>query len=171
VLRSIENGEEEAAQLATLLAFVETFVFNKVYHEPFDCPAVHFLAVLGIDEENDRLRTGNDYSYRVAGLVYCFRVFALEAVLPARQRAAQGPDEFEAFLEQRKQHLTDGSIYDEHGDQSSGVRQVSRDESRQCWRDLLGDRGQGDAPSRHAQRHGNRVVSSQTGLPRFGLFV
>jgi hypothetical protein len=110
VLRSIENGEEEAAQLATLLAFVETFVFSKVYHEPFDCPTVHFLAVLGIDEENDRLRTGNDYSYRVAGLVYCFRVFALEAVLPAGQRAAQGPDEFEAFLEQRKQYLTDGSM-------------------------------------------------------------
>jgi hypothetical protein len=33
VLRSIENGEEEAAQLATLLAFVETFVFSKVYRE------------------------------------------------------------------------------------------------------------------------------------------
>jgi hypothetical protein len=83
VLRSIENSEEEAAQLATLLAFVETLVFSKVYYEPFDCPTIHFLVVLGIDEENDRLRTGNDYSYRVAGLVYCFRVFALEAVLPA----------------------------------------------------------------------------------------
>jgi hypothetical protein len=56
------------------------------------------------------LRTGNDYSYRVAGLVYCFRVFALEAVLPAEQRAAQCPDEFEASLEQRKQYLTDGSM-------------------------------------------------------------
>jgi hypothetical protein len=44
----------------------------------------------------------------VAGLVYCFRVFALEAMLPADQRAAQGPDDFEAFLEQRKQYLTDG---------------------------------------------------------------
>jgi hypothetical protein len=110
VLRSVKGGEEEATQLATLLAFIETFVFSKVYHEPFDCPTVHFLAVLGIDEENDRLRTGNDYSYRVAGLVYCFRVFALEAVLPAEQRSAQGPDEFEAFLEQRKQYLTDGSM-------------------------------------------------------------
>jgi hypothetical protein len=110
VLRSIEGADGEAAQLATLLTFIETFVFSKVYHEPFDCPTVHFLAVLGIDEENDRLRTGNDYSYRVAGLVYCFRVFALEAVLPAEQRAAQGPDDFEAFLEQRKQYLTDGSM-------------------------------------------------------------
>ena len=110
VLQSIKSGEEEATQLATLLAFIETFVFSKVYHEPFDCPTVHFLAVLGIDEENDRLRTGNDYSYRVAGLVYCFRVFALEAILPAEQRSAQGPDEFEAFLEQRKQYLTDGSM-------------------------------------------------------------
>jgi Lhr-like helicase len=110
VLRSIESGDEEAAQLATLLTFIETFVFSKVYHEPFDCPTIHFLAVLGIDEENDRLRTGNDYSYRVAGLVYCFRVFGLEAVLPAAQRATQGPDEFEAFLEQRRQYLTDGSM-------------------------------------------------------------
>lgn len=110
VLRSMESGDEEAAQLSTLLAFVETFVFSKVYHEPFDCPTVHFLAVLGIDEENDRLRTGNDYSYRVAGLVYCFRVFALEALLPSERRATQGPDDFEAFLEQRKQYLTDGSM-------------------------------------------------------------
>jgi hypothetical protein len=56
------------------------------------------------------LRTGNDYSYRVAGLVYCFRVFALETILPADQRAAQGLNDFEAFLEQRKQYLTDGSM-------------------------------------------------------------
>jgi hypothetical protein len=84
VLQSIENGEEEAAQLATLLVFVETFVFSKVYYKLFDYPTVYFLAVLGSDEENDRLRTGNDYSYYVASLVYCFRVFALEAVLPAR---------------------------------------------------------------------------------------
>jgi hypothetical protein len=110
VLRSMEGADEEAAQLSTLLAFVETFIFSKVYHEPFDCPTVHFLAVLGIDEENDRLRTGNEYSYRVAGLVYCFRVFALEAILPSERRATQGPDEFEIFLEQRKQYLTDGSM-------------------------------------------------------------
>ena len=110
VLQSMEGGHDEEAQLSTLLAFVETFVFSKVYHEPFDCPTVHFLAVLGIDEENDRLRTGNDYSYRIAGLVYCFRVFALEAILPSERRATQGPDDFEAFLEQRKEYLTDGSM-------------------------------------------------------------
>jgi hypothetical protein len=110
VLRSMEGGDEDSAQLSTLLAFVETFVFSKVYHEPFDCPTVHFLAVLGIDEENDRLRTGNDYSYRVAGLVYCFRVVASEALLPSERRATQGPDDFEAFLEQRRQYLTDGSM-------------------------------------------------------------
>jgi hypothetical protein len=71
VLRSIESRDEEAAQLATLLAFIETFVFSKVYYEPFDCPTVHFLVVLRIDEENDRLRTGNDYWYRMARLAYC----------------------------------------------------------------------------------------------------
>jgi hypothetical protein len=50
VLQSVEDEDEEVAQLAVLLTFVETFVFSKVYHEPFDCPTAHFLAVLGIDE-------------------------------------------------------------------------------------------------------------------------
>jgi hypothetical protein len=83
VLQSMDSADGKYSQLKTLLTFIETFVFSKAYHEPFDCPTVHFLAVLGIDEENDRLRTGNDYSYRVAGLTYYFRVLAPEAVLPA----------------------------------------------------------------------------------------
>jgi hypothetical protein len=110
VLLLMECEDKEAAQLTTLLTLIETFVFSKVYHEPLDCPTVHFLPVLGTDEENDQLRTGSDYSYRVAGLVDCFRVLALETILLANQRAAQGLDDFEAFLEQRKQYLTDGSI-------------------------------------------------------------
>lgn len=64
----------------------------------------------GIDEENDRLRTGNEYSYRVAGLVYCFRVLALQSLLPIEQRECQGPAEFEVFLGKRKEYLADGSI-------------------------------------------------------------
>jgi superfamily II DNA or RNA helicase len=110
LLDSIAREDSEEEQLKALLAFVQTFIFTKVYHQPFDCPTVHFLAVLGIDEENDRLRTGNEYSYRVAGLVYCFRVLALEALLPVEHRDSQGPEEFESFLEQRKQFLADGSM-------------------------------------------------------------
>jgi hypothetical protein len=93
VLRSIESGDDEAAQLAALLTFFETLVFSKVYHEPFECLTVHFLAFPGADEDIDRLGMGNDYSYRV---------FASEALLPADQRTAQGSDGFEAFLKQRK---------------------------------------------------------------------
>jgi hypothetical protein len=110
LLDSIERDASEGEQLKALLAFVETFIFNKVYHQPFDCPTVHFLAVMGIDEENDRLRTGNEYSYRVAGLVYCFRVLALQSLLPTEQRECQGPAEFEVFLEKRKEYLADGSM-------------------------------------------------------------
>jgi hypothetical protein len=53
LLNSIERDALEGEQLKALLAFVETFIFNKVYYQPFDCPTVHFLVVIGIDEEND----------------------------------------------------------------------------------------------------------------------
>ena len=68
------------------------------------------MAVLGIDEENNRLRTGNDYSYVLAGLVYCARVIGLEVLLPGEQRSEQGEAEFRAFLEQRKEYLADGTM-------------------------------------------------------------
>ena len=97
-------------RLEALLSFVGTFFFDKVYHRQFDCPTVHFLTVMGIDEENDRLRTENEYSYRVAGLVYCFRVLALQSLLPVEQRHMQGLAEFEAFLAQRREYLADGSM-------------------------------------------------------------
>jgi hypothetical protein len=50
VLQSVAGEDEEVAQLTALLTLVETFVCSKVYHEPFDFPTAHFLAVLWIDE-------------------------------------------------------------------------------------------------------------------------
>jgi hypothetical protein len=47
---------------------------------------LHFLAVLGIDEETRRLRQANDFSYILAGIVYCIRMIAVEIILPLEER-------------------------------------------------------------------------------------
>jgi superfamily II DNA helicase RecQ len=94
----------------SLLDLSATFIFQKVYHQPFESPMLHFMAILGIDAENNRLRTGNDYSYMLAGLLYCTRVVGLELMLPSNRRTTQGVPEFDAFLEKRKQFLADGSM-------------------------------------------------------------
>lgn len=85
MLRLIKSGDDETAQLATLLALVETFVFSAAYREPSGCPTLHCLTVPETDEEGNRLKTGNDHSYRETGLVHCFQVFALEAFLSGDQ--------------------------------------------------------------------------------------
>ena len=59
---------------------------------------MHFVAVLGVDLENNRLRTGNDFSYMLARVVYYMRVVVLEILLPGERRSAQGEAEFEHFL-------------------------------------------------------------------------
>jgi len=72
--------------------------------------ALHFIAVMGIEETNARLRDGNDYSYMIAELVYVSRIIAAETLLPSLERENQGEAEFEAFLEQRKEFFADGSM-------------------------------------------------------------
>jgi hypothetical protein len=59
---------------------------------------LHFIAILGIDEENNRLKEANDYSYMLAGLVYCTRVIGLEFLLPSKNRELQGDVDYETFL-------------------------------------------------------------------------
>jgi hypothetical protein len=65
--------------------------------------------VLGIDGEMDRLRTAKSYSYMLAGVVYCTRVIAVEALLPSTRREEQGDVDREEFLRARKLYLADGS--------------------------------------------------------------
>ena len=108
--QSIESDAPTEDQMAALLKLFETFIFQKMYGDVFQSPLVHFLAVLGIDQENRRLRNGNDFSYMLAGVVYCTRVIALEILLPGEQRSTQREAEFQAFLEQQKEYLADGTM-------------------------------------------------------------
>jgi hypothetical protein len=59
---------------------------------------LHFIAILGIDEENNRLKEVNDYSYMLASLVYCTRVISLEFLLPSKNRELQGDVDYKTFL-------------------------------------------------------------------------
>jgi hypothetical protein len=47
---------------------------------------LHFLAVLRINEETRRLREANDFSYILAGIVYCIRMIATEIILLLEER-------------------------------------------------------------------------------------
>jgi hypothetical protein len=65
--------------------------------------------VLGIDTQTNRLRNAKNYSYMLAGVVYCIRVLAVEKLLPAAARDDQTEEERDQFLDMRKKYLADGS--------------------------------------------------------------
>jgi hypothetical protein len=66
--------------------------------------------VLGINAEIDCLRTAKNYSYMLAGVVYCMRVLGLEKLLLAAQRDEQTNEDRELFLQKRRQYLAN-SLY------------------------------------------------------------
>lgn len=105
-----EPSSVQDAQIKTMVELGEVLLFRKVWNDRFDSAMLHFMAVMGVDEENGRLRDGNDYSYMIAGLVYVARIVAAEFLLPSLEREHQGEVEFKAFLEQRKEYLADGSM-------------------------------------------------------------
>ncbi|KAG9977930.1 hypothetical protein KCU98_g9749, partial [Aureobasidium melanogenum] len=105
-----DTSSVEDDQIPAMVELSRALLFKKVWNDRFDSALIHFMAVMGIDETNARLRDGNDYSYMIAGLVYVSRIVAAEALLPSLDRENQGEADFEAFLEQRKESLADGSM-------------------------------------------------------------
>jgi hypothetical protein len=107
--RSLDEDNKDA-QMDALLASLCSFIFTKYSSNPLTSRLVHFTAVLGIDTEMDRLRTAKNYSYMLAGMVYCVRVLAVEKLLPAEQRDEQTDDNRKHFLEMRKKYIADRSF-------------------------------------------------------------
>jgi len=101
--------DEEPAQLNILFKLMESIIFQILDHKPFESPLIHFLAILGIDEQTNRLRKADNYSFMLAGVVYCVRVMAAEILLPIAKRKDQGEAERKYFLDKRKRCLADGS--------------------------------------------------------------
>lgn len=103
------DREDKEAQMEALLEVLASFIFEPVGDRPFSSGLVHFLAVLGIDAEMDRLREAKHYSYMLAGVVYCVRVLGVEKLLPAARRDEQTDEDRERFLLMRRRFLADGS--------------------------------------------------------------
>ena len=105
------DGKEEAhnRQLKVLLDLLTSFFFTTAGDKPFSSGLVHFLAVLGIDADTNRLRTAKNYSYMLAGMVYCMRVLSVEQLLPSACRNKQTDEDRVRFLEHREKYLADGS--------------------------------------------------------------
>ncbi|KAK5111071.1 hypothetical protein LTR85_012290 [Meristemomyces frigidus] len=101
--------DDEQSQVRTLLDLFGSFIFHSVGDRSFCSALVHFLAILGIENETHRLRPAVDYSYMLAGVVYCIRVMAVEILLPSAKRDRQGDTERERFLQNRRHYLADGS--------------------------------------------------------------
>ncbi|TLD04190.1 hypothetical protein E2P81_ATG10544, partial [Venturia nashicola] len=109
VRESIENGWDEKSQLDALLKFYESLIFQHVRGDTFKSAILHFLAVLGIDEETRRLRQANDFSYMLAGVIYCIRVIAVEVILPSEEREDQDDEDDKRFRQTRDRFLADGT--------------------------------------------------------------
>ena len=62
------------------------------------------------DTGTDCLRTAKNYSYMLAGMVYCVRVIAVESLLPGSQRSTQTEQDRDHFVEMRQRYLADGSF-------------------------------------------------------------
>lgn len=75
----------------------------------FDSPIIHFAAVLGIVEEENRLRRGDEYSYILARFIYCIRVLFVEYTLPVATRGEQTRKDINRFLKLRHKYLVVGS--------------------------------------------------------------
>ncbi len=110
IWESIKRGGGEEQQLQAISDFFRELIFWKVRGKVFDSTLMHFLAVLGINEDTNRLRGGNDFSYMLAGVVYCSRVLAVEILLPSVERDEQTVDDDRRFLQQRQEYLADGSF-------------------------------------------------------------
>jgi hypothetical protein len=106
---SVEEDWNPKSQQQALLEFYESLIFQHVRGDTFKSAILHFLAVLGINEETRRLREANDFSYMLAGMVYCIRVIAAEIILPSEEREAQDNEDDERFKQTRDNFLADGT--------------------------------------------------------------
>ncbi|PVH68411.1 hypothetical protein DL98DRAFT_441263 [Cadophora sp. DSE1049] len=71
----------------------------------FNSPIIYFTAVLGIVENENRLKRSNKYLYILAGFIYYVRVLFVKYTLPAATRAEQTAEDIDRFFKLRKKYL------------------------------------------------------------------
>ena len=93
-----------------LLNLLTSFFFTTTGDKLFSSRLIYFLAVLGINSDTNRLRTAKNYSYMLAGVVYCMRVLSVEKLLLSACCDKQTNKDCERFLEHREKYLLN-SLY------------------------------------------------------------
>ncbi|ELR06954.1 hypothetical protein GMDG_08188 [Pseudogymnoascus destructans 20631-21] len=110
MLQSLVSGEDDETQVQKMSALMMSMILQSLKgFDRFDSPMIHFAAVLGIVEDEKRLRRGDEYSYMLAEFMYCIRVLFVEHALPAATRGEQTRDNIDQFLELRRGYLVVGS--------------------------------------------------------------
>jgi hypothetical protein len=92
-----------------LLNLLSSFILTSYSNVALSSRLVQFLAVLGIDTKTKRLRTAKNYSYILAGVVYCTQVLVAKKLLPAAGRNDQTEEHRNQFLKIRRKYLANRS--------------------------------------------------------------
>ncbi len=110
VLESLESGEDEDTQVQKMSTLMMSMILQSLKgYNRFDSPIIHFAAILGIMEDENRLRRSDEYSYMLAGFMYYVQVLFVEYTLLAATRGEQTAEDINRFLELRKKYLVVGS--------------------------------------------------------------
>ncbi|KEF50790.1 uncharacterized protein A1O9_13158 [Exophiala aquamarina CBS 119918] len=105
-----DQTQPQPAKIDAMKKFFTQFIFHKVGGDKFRSGLIHFTAVLGIDEENRRLKEPLNFSYILAGLTWDMRVLGVELLLPSSKRERQLKESSwgDRFLRWRQEYLSDG---------------------------------------------------------------
>jgi hypothetical protein len=83
------------------------FIFIQYLRELLLCRFVQFLAILGINREIGCLRIAKNYSFILAGVVYCIRVLSIKKLLLAGGCDDQTKADCKHFMKMREKYLAD----------------------------------------------------------------
>lgn len=70
-------------QIKYVMRLSGELICQKVYYRPFSSGLIHFLAVLGINLEQNRLRMAPEFSLTLSAILYYIRVLIVETFLPS----------------------------------------------------------------------------------------
>ncbi|CAD0055259.1 unnamed protein product [Aureobasidium pullulans] len=105
-----DTSSVEDDQIPAMVELCKVLLFRKVWNDRFDSAMIHFMAVMGIDETNARLRDGNDYSYMIAGLVYVSRLVAARGFAPVARAREPRRGRVRSVSRAEKEFFADGSM-------------------------------------------------------------
>lgn len=106
MLELLEAGEAEDTQVQKMSTLMMSMIIQSLKGcDRFNSPIIHFVAVLGIIEDENRLRRGDEYSYMLTGFMYYVRVLFVEYILLVAMMGEQSTKDIDRFLKLWKEYL------------------------------------------------------------------